>query len=145
MDDGLVYQTVKKIEAGGHKLFLIEQHMNGRLGNGEQLRNAINYLTGGHAPELTAQEWTAVYETIEITMFQPTKVGVKGVRYESTIVTGEGESLGILPSCSVSELRKYCGWMGERLLQQAATGKLVTVSATFDTENGQATWTVSKL
>lgn len=145
MNSGLVYKTAKAIEAGGHKLFLIEQHMNGRLGNGEQLMKAIDYLTGGHAPELTAPEWKAVYETIEITMFQPTKIGVKGVRYESTIVTGEGESLGVMPSCSVFELRKYCGWMGERLLQQAAAGTLVTVSATFDTENGQATWTVSKL
>ncbi len=145
MNDGLVYQTAKAIEGGGFKLFLIEQHMNDRLSNGEQLRRAIAYLTGGHAPELTAQEWTAVYDVIEITMFQPTKVGVKGVRYASEIVTGEGEQLGILPSCSVSELRKYCGWMGERLLQQAAAGTLIEVKAQFETEHGVATWTVSKL
>ncbi len=145
MNSGLVYKTAKAIEAGGHKLFLIEQHMNGRLGNGEQLRRAIDYVTGGHAPELTAQEWTAVYDVIEMTMFQPTKVGVKGVRYTSEIVTGEGENLGVLPSCSVSELRKCCGWMGERLLQQAAAGKLIEVKAQFETEHGVATWTVSKL
>lgn len=145
MSDLMVIQAAQKIEAGGHRLFLYEQHMNGRLGDGEQLHKAISYLTGGHAPELSAQQWDAVYKMIADAMFSPMTGSSVRIRYESTIISEAGESLGVMPSCTAFQLREYCGWMGERLLQQAAVGSLISVSATFQTENGQATWTVSKL
>lgn len=139
-------EMIAMILNSGYKVFLHELYLNNRLRDGETMRQAVGYIAPGADPGFGQASWQYIYEQVAIKLFFPTQANPRcALRYSSTVYGADGKIAGTIPSCTTSELRVYCGWLGEKLLGQADEGKLIEVSATFETENGQATWTVSKL